>query len=222
MQINFLAGGKGKRACASVWRAARGFRGCTLLWWSGKWSSASQAGLWCTRQRLTKGCRLCQPSSWRARRAGSQSGSPMLGLERMAWHGGPLGAPPPTSSLHCSCLEWFYKHFASGSIPVLIKHCESDPSKTQSGPELREGRSEKREAAERMEKGERVHSNSEREKRLKGREANLREEQMQSWRQVGGRFSDKTPGHGERRERPVITFSLREGGRERSSNYCCL
>lgn len=33
----------------------------------------------------------------------------------------------------------------------MINHCESDPSKTQSSLELRDGRSE-REAAERMEK----------------------------------------------------------------------
>lgn len=50
-------------------------------------------------------------------------------------------------------------------------------------PELRDGRSEAREAAERMEKereGERVCSHGEGEKRFEGREANLREKQEQS------------------------------------------
>lgn len=132
----------------------------------------------------------------------------------MAWRTSCRSASP--FLLHCSCLDWFYKHFASGSIPVLIKHCESDPSKTQSSPELRDGRSETVRLQRGWRKRERVHSNSEREKRLKGREGESeREKQMQSWRQVGGRFSDKLPGQRERREWLVITFSLREGGRGR-------
>lgn len=63
----------------------------------------------------------------------------------------------------------------------MIKHCESDPSKTQSSPELRDGRSETVRLQRGWRKRERVHSNSEREKRLKGREGESeREKQMQS------------------------------------------
>ena len=67
----------------------------------------------------------------------------------------------------------------------MINHCESDPSKTQSSLELRDGRSERERLQRGWRKRERVCSHSEREKRYKGREANLRE---RSRRRAEGRW----------------------------------
>lgn len=184
MQINFLAEEKGKQAGACVWRALQSFSCSPLVVWKVQQHKPGRAVVY--QATLTKGNALCQPSSWPGRRADSQSGSPVLGLKRMARHRGPLVAPPPLP--RCTAAAWndFYKHFASGSIPVLIKHCESDPSKTQSSPELRDGRSE----IERLQRGwrkrERVHSNSEREKRLKGKRSES-EREADAVLKAGGR-----------------------------------
>lgn len=60
---------------------------------------------------------------------------------------------------------------------------------------------------------ERVCSHSEREKRYKGREANLKEKQTQSWRQVGRQvFGQRCQATGTGENPMVIALSLREGG----------
>lgn len=137
-----------RRLASSQHRAAKRLNCCTLLWWTWKFSSVSQTGLWYTKQQWQRNADYASPLPGKAGRqtayqvrAGSLVGE---------WHGMlALSSPRLPSPLHCSCPEWFYKHFASGSIPVLINHCGSDPSKTQSSLELRDGRSER----ERLQRG---------------------------------------------------------------------
>lgn len=93
MQINFLAEEKGKRAGAAVWRAAQRFSCSPLVVRKVQQHEPGRAVVY--QATLTKGYTLCQPSSWPGRRADGQSGSPVLCLKRMAWHRGPLVAPPP-------------------------------------------------------------------------------------------------------------------------------
>lgn len=136
----------------------------------------------------------------------------------MAWRTSRRSASP--FSLHCSCLDWFYKHFASGSIPVLIKHCESDPSKTQSSPELRDGRSEivrlqrgwrKRESPQQQRKGEEV-------------EGKRRRIWERSRCRAEGRWEAgfRTTARAQGMQRKTRNYFLIRRGRQRSSNYDCL
>lgn len=64
-------------------------------------------------------------------------------------------------------------------------------------------------------KRERVHSNSGREKRLKGREGESEPEADAELKAGGRQVFGQLPGLRECRERLVITFSLEEGGRGR-------
>lgn len=92
---------------------------------------------------MTKKCRQCQPSSWQGMwQTANRVNAGSLADEWLGMLA--LSSPRLPSLPHRSCPEWFYKHFASRSIPVLIRHCESDPSKTQSRLELRDGRSERK------------------------------------------------------------------------------
>lgn len=153
MQINFLPDVKGEGAGATACQALnieqrKRLNYCTLLWWSGKFSNTCQEGMWYTKQQWQSNADYASPLPAKADRqtANQVRAGSLIG----EWHGMlTLSSPRLPSPLHCSCPEWFYKHFASGSIPVLINHCESDPSKTQSSLELRDGRSER----ERLQRG---------------------------------------------------------------------
>lgn len=123
-----------------------------------------------------------------------------------------LSSPRLPSPLHCSCPEWFYKHFASGSIPVLINHCESDPSKTQSSLELRDGRSER----ERLQRGWRKRESLQ--PQWKGEEVQGKrsesEREADAELKAGGEacFGQRRQATGIGENPMVIAFSLREGG----------
>ncbi len=76
--------------------------------------------------------------AWQGGQRSDQSGARcLLYPGRMASPSRPSprsrSSSPPRRS---GCPGWFYKHFASRSISVLIRHCESDPSKTPSSLQL--------------------------------------------------------------------------------------
>ena len=196
-----------------------------MLRFGGRRSFAAdaQGGLWCNRQQWHRHMRsvLHQSFPGQGGRTHSQSGAGCLPVSRMARPAGSLVTP--TSSLRYSAIYpgWFYKHFSSGSIPVLINHCEGDPSKTQCSLELCDGRSQRERERER-ERGcrkegerERFYSNSEREKRYTGRgEQSQWERQTRKLRAGGEPCSTPARPRNREKENPaVIAFSLREGGR---------
>lgn len=94
MHINSSAGREGKASwCQRLVRGAEvQLLHSPLVVWKVQQHEPGRAVV--HQATLTKGYTPCQPSSWRGRRADSQSGSPMFRFKRMAWHGGPLVAPP--------------------------------------------------------------------------------------------------------------------------------
>lgn len=190
-----------------------------LLWWSGKFSGISQGGLWYTKQQWQRNADYASPLPGKA---GRQTANQVCAGSLVGeWHGMlALSLPRLPSPLHCSCPEWFYKHFASGSIPVLINHCESDPSKTQSSLELRDGRSER----ERLQRGWRKRESLQ--PQWKGEEVQGKrsesEREADAELKAGGEAGFRTtlPGHWDWGKIYGNCFLIKRGRVRATNDYC--
>lgn len=186
-----------------------GLNCCTLLWGVWSLSSAVQARAACGSPSHDVKETQNIPALFLPRRVDGRPIRSALALSRA----NAMACWPSTSSRfpsppHCSCPEWFYKHFARGSIPVLINHCESDSSKAQRSLELRDGRSKR----ERLQRGWRKRASLQ--PQWKGEEVQGKrsKSQTEAEAKLKAGFGQRCKATGIERKPLVIAFSLRVGG----------